>query len=120
MLDAFIGAVERLERTLDRETEMLRQHRQIALRDFNHAKSHGLLELKRTLAAMRAFDPTVFECDAKAPLARLRQKLEDNLTILQTHLTAIEEIAAIIARTIQDHESDGTYTTATIRRRGVR
>ncbi|WOJ88665.1 hypothetical protein RZS28_12670 [Methylocapsa polymorpha] len=111
MLEAFVGAVERLERTLDRETEMLRQHQPIALHDFNHEKSHALLELSRTLSAMRAIDPGAFECDAKEPLARLRLKLEGNLAILQTHLTAVGEIAAIIARAIQDHESDGTYTT---------
>ena len=111
MLEAFVGAVERLERTLDRETEMLRHHQPIALHDFNHEKSHALLELNRTLTAIRALDPHAFEYAAKEPLARLRLKLEGNLAILQTHLTAVSEIAAIIARTIQDHESDGTYTT---------
>lgn len=116
MLEAFIGAVERLERTLDRETEVLRRHQLVALHDFNHEKSHGLLELSRTITAMRALDPSLFEYDAKAPLARLRVKLERNLAILQTHLTAVGEIAAIVARAIQDHESDGTYTAALIRR----
>jgi hypothetical protein len=96
---------------------MLKRHQPIALHDFNHEKSHGLLELKRTMTAMRAFDSVQFEHNAKAPLARLRLKLESNLEILQTHLTAVGAIAAIVARTIQEHESDGTYTIAVIRKR---
>lgn len=110
MLEAFVNAVERLERILDLETEMLKQNKPVTLHDFNHKKSYGLLELRRTMNAMRALDYCAFDGDAKAPLARLRVKLERNLAILQTHLKAVGEIAAIIARAIQDHESDGTYT----------
>jgi hypothetical protein len=36
--------------------------------------------------------------------------LKQNLRMLQTHLNAVGEITAIIARAIQDHESDGTYS----------
>jgi hypothetical protein len=48
--------------------------------------------------------------DLKAALAGLREKLQKNLAILQTHLDAVGAIAAIISRAIQEHESDGTYT----------
>ena len=110
MLEAFVDAVERLEGVLDQETQMLDQNRPIALHDFNHRKSHGLLELSRAMTACRDLDRVVFDFESKAPLARLRVKLESNLASLQTHLTAVGEIAAVIARAIQDHESDGTYT----------
>lgn len=110
MLQAFNNVVGRLEKILDLETEMLQQHRPIVLHDFNHRKSHGLLELSRAMDSMRSLDRSAFDFDAKAALARLRVKLENNLAILQTHLNAVGEIAAIIARAIQDHESDGTYT----------
>jgi hypothetical protein len=110
MLEAFVNAVERLEGVLDQETQMLDQNRAIALHDFNHRKSHGLLELSRAMTACRALDSSAFEFESRIPLARLRVKLESNLASLQTHLTAVCEIAAVIARAIQDHESDGTYT----------
>jgi hypothetical protein len=48
--------------------------------------------------------------DPKPIIARLRGKLQSNLTVLQTHLNAVAAIAAIIARTIEEQESDGTYT----------
>jgi hypothetical protein len=110
MLAAFNNVVGRLEQVLDLETEMLRQHQPIILHDFNRRKSQGLLELSRAMEAMRAFDPSAFEFGARAPLARLRAKLENNLSTLQTHLNAVGEIAAIIGGAIQDYESDGTYT----------
>ncbi len=109
-LEAFVNVVERLESVLDSETQMLNRSGPIVLHDFNFKKSHGLLELSRTMSAIRALDRSGGGVDAKAPLARLRAKLERNLASLQTHLMAVGEIAAIIARAIQDHESDGTYT----------
>ncbi len=110
MLEAFVNAVERLEGVLDQETQILDQNKPIALHDFNHRKSHGLLELSRAMTACSSLDRAVFDSESKVPLARLRVKLESNLASLQTHLTAVSEIAAVIARAIQDHESDGTYT----------
>ncbi|VTZ23990.1 conserved hypothetical protein [Methylocella tundrae] len=110
MLETFFNAVEKLESLLDLETQLLRQNKPVALHDFNHKKSYGLLELSRAMSACRAHDRSAFDFEARAPLGRLRTKLESNLASLQTHLTAVGEIAAIIARAIQDHESDGTYS----------
>lgn len=116
MLEAFVNAVERLEAVLDQETQMLDRNRPIALHDFNHRKSHGLLELSRAMIACRALDRVAFDVETSEPLARLRVKLESNLASLQMHLTAVGEIAAVISRAIQDHESDGTYTASRIAR----
>lgn len=110
MLEAFVSAVERLEDVLEQETQMLDRNRPILLHDFNHRKSHGLLELSRAMVACRALDRVTFDIETSTPLARLRVKLESNLASLQTHLTAVGEIAAVISRAIQDHKSDGTYT----------
>jgi hypothetical protein len=110
IFDAFANAVGRLEGLLDKETTMLIEHRTIALDDFNHKKRHGLLELSRAMDAMRGVDRDCLTYDPKAALAGLRVKLERNLAILQTHLDAGGAIAAIISRTIQEHDSDGTYT----------
>jgi hypothetical protein len=110
IFDAFINAVERLERLLDRETTMLIGQQPLALDDFNHKKRHGLLELSRAMDAMRGLDRDCLGHDPKATLARLRVKLQKNLAILRTHMDAVGAISAIIARAIQEHESDGTYT----------
>jgi hypothetical protein len=110
IFDAFINAIERLERLLDSETAMLLKHQPVTLHDFNHKKRHGLLELSRAMDTIRELNRDCPGYDPKATLARLRMKLQQNLTILQTHLDAVGAIAAIIARAIQQHESDGTYT----------
>jgi hypothetical protein len=43
-------------------------------------------------------------------LGRLRGKLESNLAILETHMKAVQEISLLIARAIQEDDSDGTYS----------
>ena len=110
VFDAFINAVERLEQLLDKETTMLIEHQPITFDDFNHKSRHGLLELSRAMDAMRGLDRDSRSHDPKAPLTRLRMKLQKNLVTLQTHLDAVGTIAAIIARAMHEHESDGTYT----------
>ncbi len=110
MIEGFLKTVERIEKVLDLETQMLEENKPFALHDFNHKKSHGLLELSRAMSACRSLDRATFEAVTKVPVARLRGKLERNLARLETHLKAVTEIAAIITRAIQDHESDGTYS----------
>jgi hypothetical protein len=108
---AFINTAERLERILDQETAALREHKLIALDEFNQKKSHGLLELRRTIAGC-ALQFETLGLNPKPVLTRLRAKLQSNLAALQTHLDAVAAIAAIIARTIEEQESDGTYSPA--------
>jgi hypothetical protein len=107
---AFTNTVDRLERLLDQETAALRENTLITLDDFNQKKSHGLLELRRTIGGIRELRFANLGLDPKPALARLRAKLQNNLTVLQTHLDAVAAISAIIARTIEEQESDGTYT----------
>jgi hypothetical protein len=119
VFNAFINTIDRLERLLDHETAMLSEHQLLAFDDFNRKKSHGLLELRRAIDAMHGLDRVDLGFDAKPVLARLRMKLQKNLMMLQTHLDAARAVAAIIARTIQEHESDGTYTQAVIHKETI-
>jgi hypothetical protein len=103
---AFVSAIERLEQVIDLETKILHEHKSADLREFNHRKSYGLLELNR---ALRALGDAASSEDVRLLLARLRAKLERNRSVLRTHLQAVREIAAIITRVIEDDDSDGTY-----------
>ena len=107
--DAFLRAVERLEQAVDQETAALQQRKAADLRDFNHRKSHGLLELTR---AMRGLDGRAGNDAVAARLGTLRTKLEKNRSILETHLRAVHEVAGIMSGAIREAESDGTYTAA--------
>lgn len=108
-IEAFLNTIERLERLLDQENTALRAHKLAALLVYNHKKRQALLELHRTIGTARGLRFGDFGID-NSRLTRLRQKLQENLDLLQTHLDASTTIAAIIARTIEEHESDGTYT----------
>ena len=107
-IDACLRAIERVEQIVDQETAALSQHQVKALGDFNHRKSHGLLELTRAIralgnAAAPALQPRLFA---------LQAKLKDNADALQLHLKAVQEVSAVVTRAIRDAESDGTYSAA--------
>jgi hypothetical protein len=105
-LGAFGKAVERLEQVIDLETQILMENRPADLREFNHRKNFGLLELTRT---MRALDGMKSD-QVRLLLVNLRAKLDQNRKALDAHLRAVQEISAIISKAIRESESDGTYT----------
>ncbi len=104
---AFRGTIERLEQIIDLETSTLQQAAPIDLRAFNHKKSHGLLEMNR---AMRTLESISFDQESLESLERLRDKLGKNLAVLESHLKAVTQVSALIARAIEANESDGTYS----------
>jgi len=99
-------AIEYLAAIVDQETDVLRTRAAIDLAEFNTRKNQGLLELNR---ALRALDPGSAASIA-VRLASLRTKLEVNRVLLQTHLEAVREVASVVAQSIRDSESDGTYS----------
>jgi len=106
MLETFRSSLGRLEVVIESETLALQDHQPIDLTEFNHKKSHGLLELTRTA---RILDEESLEL-AQADLQRLKDKVEKNLSILEIHLKAVHAVAAIISNAIRENESDGTYS----------
>lgn len=108
-VEVFFRAIERLEATIELETEALKRNDLAGLADFNRSKSLGLLELTRVIEACRAAGRAEFGVQTISRLSRLREAVEGNLAILQLHLRAVGEVAAIIVRAIDDYESDGTY-----------
>jgi hypothetical protein len=105
--DGIAKAIDRVATIVDLETESLRSFRPIDLAAFNHQKSHGLLDLTR---ALRALPPGGLDQVVLHDLARLREKLEKNLAVLDIHLKAVRQVSAVIARAIEDDNSDGTYS----------
>lgn len=104
---ALLEAMDRIGSIVDTETEALRQLRVVDLADFNNRKSRGLLDLTR---AFRALEGERLDERAAARLKQLRAKLEANQAALSMHLAAAREITTIVAQSIRDSESDGTYS----------
>jgi hypothetical protein len=115
-IDACLRAIERVEQVVDQETAALSQHQVKTLGDFNHRKSHGLLELTR---AIRALGNAAAVPALQLRLLALQAKLRGNAEALQLHLKAVQEVSAVVTRAIREAESDGTYSEA-IRFNGVR
>lgn len=108
-----LNAIERLKTTIDEETQKLEVRATVDFDGFSQRKNRGLLELTRAmrLAQGGELDPRV------APyLTGLRSSLIRNQAALQIHLDAVREVSAIIARSIQEVESDGTYSLARLGR----
>ena len=102
-------AIERVEQVVDQETLALQRRELSSLGDFNHRKSHGLLELTR---AIRSLDGHEAERNLAQRLRALQARLNENSSALQMHLKAVQEVSTLIARAIRDRESDGTYSAA--------
>jgi hypothetical protein len=103
------AAVDRLSSVVDEETDALRQGVNANLSAFNSRKSLGFMELSRALRLLEGGNPD----PATARLLQdLGAKLEANRNVLKLHLDAVGEVASIISQSIQEADSDGTYTVA--------
>jgi hypothetical protein len=103
----FLLTVERLTDAVERETRDLDGPGPVDYRAHSQRKSQGLLELSRidvNLAGMRSHPR------ARAALGDLLGKLEKNQKILHARLRAARTISEVLARTIRDGQSDGTYS----------
>ena len=78
----------------------------VDLTDFNHRKRQGLLEINRIL---RKFDDADLAASDRTRVYRLVAMLDDNQRMLAHHLKAVDEIASLLSRAMQEAESDGTY-----------
>jgi hypothetical protein len=102
-------AVLRLMEIIDEETEALRRGPVVDLKGFNERKSLGLMELSRAMRLLSGARP---DQRVMKLIERLNGKLESNRQVIKLHIEAVREIASIIAKSIRDAESDGTYTFA--------
>ena len=109
-LAAFLAIVERVEAVLDAETEVLTRNVPTDISDLGHRKRQGLLEMSRI---MRSAASSGAQVEMRARLGRFSVKLERHRAVLGTQLRAVREIADIIALTMRDSESDGTYSRPT-------
>jgi hypothetical protein len=100
------AAIRRLEDIVDEETAALETRQQIDFEEFSLRKSRSMLEFARLTRPTHLKD----NGEVANNLQRLRLKLERNRALLQMHLEAACEVAAIIARAIRESESDGTYS----------
>jgi hypothetical protein len=106
-LPFFLVAIERLADAVERETRDLAGPGPIDYRAHSRRKSQGLLELSRLepkLAGVRSHPK------ARAALAELLRRLDDNQKLLHARLRAARTIAELVARAIRDGQSDGTYS----------
>lgn len=99
-------AINRLEAILAGETQALRQGLPVKLGETTNRKNQSLLELSRIA---RGLDPATVTPNLRVRLGTLHERLDDNQRVLRLHMEAADEITGLIARTIADAESDGTY-----------
>lgn len=120
IVNSFLDSVSRIEELLERETALLRNYAPVPFDELNRKKSHGLLELRHAMEALKSAGCRTLGFDPSPALLRLRARLQENRELLISHLHAAGTITAAIARAIQEHESDGTYTVHSVRKAGTR
>jgi hypothetical protein len=98
---------------IEAETRDLEQGRTAQFEAYSSRKNQGLLELNRLIPAL---DRAVAAGPLREALVDLQAKLEVNRRALAVKLKACAAVSEIIARAIQDAQSDGTYTSLAWRR----
>jgi hypothetical protein len=99
--------IGRIEEAIAEETVSIRTDVQFDIRASNAKKSRYLYELTRALKGAReGIAPT----EHRDGLIRLREKLADNEAAIRAHLSAVNEVAALMQNVIQNAENDGTYS----------
>ncbi|WP_237478243.1 flagellar protein FlgN [Lichenibacterium dinghuense] len=101
-----LAVVDRLEAVLDAETDALKRSLPADMAEIGNRKRQGLLEMDR---ALRAVPPAP---EVRERLHRFAAAVERNRAALGTQLRAVREIADIVAQTLREAESDGTYSPA--------
>jgi len=97
----------RLEQLIDEETEALLRHDMSRCDEFNQRKRLALLDLNRCSRSFESFyDHPLWQGIS----GTLRSKLRRNGELLHIHLSAVQEIAAILTRAMSEAESYGTYS----------
>ena len=110
---AALPIIERLVATIDAENRDLEQGSRAKYEAYSLSKNQGLLELNRLVPALGGATAAGPLRDA---LNELHAKLEINRRALAVQLKACHAVSEIIARAIQDGQSDGTYTALAWRR----
>jgi len=110
---AALPIVERLIATVEAENRDLEHGRPAQFEAYSLRKNQGLLELNRLIPAL---DRAVAAGPLRQALADLQAKLEVNRRALAMKLKACAAVSEIIARAIQDGQSDGTYSALAWRR----
>jgi|GEM_PF-1809989 len=101
-----VVAVRRAIRAVGDETRALRANPTADLKVFEYGKSQALLDLTR---ARNLVPPAAYSDELREELAIFKDVLKENAGLLQLHMNAVTEVVALMARTMLDFESDGTY-----------
>lgn len=99
-------AINRLEAVLAGETMALQSGDHAGLGDIANRKNQSLLELSRI---SRGLEPAGMSDGLRGRIGTLRSRLDDNRRLLELHIEATTEVAGLIAQSIADADSDGTY-----------
>jgi hypothetical protein len=110
---AALPILERLRATIDAENQDLDLGRPVQYEAYSLRKNQGLLELNRLIPALNG---AAAAGPLREALADLHARLETNRRALALQLKACGAVSEIIARAIQDGQSDGTYTALAWRR----
>ena len=106
-LSTFMTIMDRLETIVEDETQALSRNRPGRIGETGQRKRQGMLELGR---AMRRLPRSGADAQVQARLIRFAAKLEDNRRLLDIHLRAVRGVADLIAKTMREMDSDGTYS----------
>jgi hypothetical protein len=108
-VSAFVRCVERLETFIDDENRLLESCAPVDFERSNLRKARALMEFMQASRLPPPESPPI----VMERLKSLQSKLRENGFMLERHLRATSEIAALLVKAIRLEQSDGTYSNRT-------
>lgn len=106
-LAALTTAIKRSISAVRAETLALRNGENRSLKTFEHRKSQALLDLARARASL---PPVLHDQEVTDLLQELKHDLSENMELLSHHMKAMKEITELLAKSMLEADSDGTYS----------
>ena len=107
MKDALSGLFDRLEKVLMEENAILEANQTVQHKHFIESKNQILREL---LVLQRSTEVQQIVKDQASRLAPVRQLIDRNYSLLQSHVSAVNEIATALTDAALKEDADGTYS----------
>ncbi|EJF76681.1 hypothetical protein MCO_01520 [Bartonella sp. DB5-6] len=105
----FVAAVKGLAQVVDYESNMLESSSIPDYEEINLCKIRGLRDLNKSVSDVKRYMNEDIENEVESLLSDLQEKLQRNSELLQTHLSAVNDLSQAVQIAERTKETEGNW-----------
>ncbi|WP_156851101.1 flagellar protein FlgN [Bartonella refiksaydamii] len=105
----FVAAVKGLAQVVDYESNMLESSSIPDYEEINLCKIRGLRDLNKSVSDVKRYMNEDIENEVESLLSDLQKKLQRNSELLQTHLSAVNDLSQAVQIAERTKETEGNW-----------